>query len=267
MQQNFKNRVVIITGSSMGIGNEMAWQIAKKGGRVVLTGRNPDRLEKAGKELEADGHKVLTVAGDVSKVADCKKLVEETIREFGQIDVLINNAGVSTEGTVEELDGSVIKKIMEVNYLGSVYPTQSALPYLKNSQGSVIFISSVAGIRGIPNYSVYSSSKMALTALAEALRIELANDKIHVGIAYVGFTENDPQKTIYDAKGLIVPQPKRDFIKAEPVEKVAGRIIGIIENKKFKEVFTPLGKLNSVLNKLTPGLVHRVLKRNFYKQQ
>ena len=251
----------------MGIGNQMAWQIAKKGGRVVLTGRNPDRLEKAGKELEEDGHTVLTVAGDVSKVDDCNRLMEETMKEFGQIDVLINNAGVSTEGTVEELDGSVVKKIMEVNYLGSVYPTQSALPFLKNSKGSIIFISSVAGIRGIPNYSVYSSSKMALTALAEALRIELAKDGIHVGIAYVGFTENDPKKTIYDAKGLIVPQPKRDFIKAEPVERVAGRIIGMVENKKFKEVFTPLGKLNAVLNKLTPGLVHRVLQKNFYKQQ
>jgi len=267
MRQNLKNKVVIITGSSMGIGNQMAWQIARKGGRVVLNGRNPDRLEKAGKKLKDDGHQILTVAGDVSKVEDCKKLVEETIKEFGQIDVLINNAGVSTEGTVEELDGSVIKKIMDVNYLGSVYPTQSALPYLKNSQGSVIFISSVAGIRGIPNYSVYSSSKMALTALAEALRIELAKDQVHIGIAYVGFTENDPQKTIYDANGSIVPQPKRDFIKAEPVEKVAGRIIGMIENKTIKQVFTPLGKLNAVLNKITPGLVHRVLKRNFYKQQ
>ena len=101
----------------MGIGNQMAWQIAKKGGRVVLTGRNPDRLEKAGKELEEDGHTVLTVAGDVSKVDDCNRLMEETMKEFGQIDVLINNAGVSTEGTVEELDGSVVKKIMEVNYL------------------------------------------------------------------------------------------------------------------------------------------------------
>jgi len=182
MQNSFKSKVVIITGSSMGIGNQMAWQIAKKGGRIVLTGRNSERLEKAGKELEEDGHEILTVAGDVSKVADCKKLVEETIKRFGQIDVLINNAGVSTEGTVEEMDGNVIKKIMEVNYLGSVYPTQSALPYLKNSQGSVIFISSVAGIRGIPNYSVYSSSKMALTALAESLRIELSKDQIHIGI-------------------------------------------------------------------------------------
>jgi len=89
MQQTFKNKVVIITGSSMGIGNEMAWQIAKKGGRVVLNGRNPDRLKKAGKELKEKGHEVLTIVGDVSKTVDCKKLVEETIKEFGQIDVTI----------------------------------------------------------------------------------------------------------------------------------------------------------------------------------
>lgn len=263
----FENKVVVITGSSMGIGNQMAWQLARQGAHIVLNGRNAARLEKAGAALEAEGFTVMTVAGDVSKEADCQALIAQAVQEFGQVDILINNAGVSTEGMVTELEGSVFKKIMEVNYLGSVFPTQAALPYLKKSKGSVIFISSVAGIRGIPNYAVYSSSKMALTALAEALRIELADDGVHVGIAYVGFTENHPDKTIYDAQGKLVPQPKRDFIKAEPVEKVAARVITMIEKKTFKKVFTPLGKLNSVLNKLTPGLVHQVLKRNFTKQR
>jgi len=267
MSANFENKVVIITGSSMGIGNQMAWQLAQQGAKVVLNGRNPDRLEKAGQALKEKGFTVLTIAGDVSNEEDCQQLIDQTIKAFGKIDVLINNAGVSTEGQVTELEGSVFKKIMEINYLGSVYPTQSALPHLKISKGSVIFISSVAGIRGLPNYSVYSSSKMALTALAEALRIELSEDGVHVGIAYVGFTENHPEKTIYDAQGQKIPQPKRDLIKPEPVEKVAARIINMIERKTFKKVFTPLGKLNSVLNKFTPGLVHHVLKRNFTKQR
>lgn len=259
-----QNKVVIITGSSMGIGKEMARQFLEAGAKVVLNGRNKMRLEKTGADFKADGYEVLCISGDVSNPQDCQTLVDSTIKHFGQIDILINNAGISTEGTVEELDADVFKKVMEVNYLGSVLPTKSALPYIKKTKGSVIFVSSVAGIRGIPKYSVYSSSKMALTALAESLRIELAKDNVHIGIAYVGFTENDPDKTIYDKDGKIIPQPKRNLIKPESVDVVAGRIIGMVKNRTFKKVFTPIGKLNALLNKLTPGIVHSVLKRNYF---
>jgi len=235
--------------------------------RIVLNARNAKRLEQTRVDMEEAGHQVIAISGDVSNPEDCKALVDQTITQFGRIDYLINNAGISTEGSVQELSSDVFKKVMDVNYLGSVYPTQAAIPHLKKSSGSVVFVSSVAGIRGLPNYAVYSSSKMALTALAESLKIELANDGVHIGIAYVGFTRNDPQKTIYDADGNIVPQPKREFIKPEEPEVVARRIIKMIENRTFKKVFTPLGKLNSLLNRLAPGVVHTVLKNNYQKQQ
>ena len=134
------------------------------------------------------------IAGDVSKAEDCHQLIEHTIKTFGQIDVLINNAGISMEGSIEDLAPEVFQKVIEVNYLGSIYPTKAAIPYLKKSKGSIIFMGSAAGIRGIPNHAAYSSSKMSLTAIAEALKIELKKSDIHVGLAYVGFTENDEEK-------------------------------------------------------------------------
>ncbi|MGB0840362.1 MAG: SDR family oxidoreductase, partial [Chitinophagales bacterium] len=213
-----KGKVVIITGSSIGIGRKMAVLMGQKGAKIVLNARNAKRLETTRKALANQGLEVFAVVGDVSKEEDCEQLIKATIAHYGKLDVLVNNAGIAAEGTVEGASPSVFKKVMDVNYLGSVYPTHYALPHLRASKGNVLFISSAAGIHGIPNFAMYSASKMALTALAESLKIELHGTGVHVGIAYVGFTENDSQKTIYDAQGNIVPQPSRDFITPEPVE-------------------------------------------------
>jgi short-subunit dehydrogenase len=263
---NLENKVAIITGSSIGIGRTLAFEMAKRGAKIVLNARNPERLEKAHKGLLDAGFEAIAVAGDVSKMEDCQKLIDSAVKAFGKIDILVNNAGISMEGTVEELAPEVFKKVMDVNYLGTIYPTKAALPYLRKTKGSLMLIGSLAGIRGIPNYSVYSSSKMALTALAESLIIELDGSGIHVGLAYVGFTQNDPEKTIFDKDGKVIEQPKRDFIKAEPPEKVALRIINMIENRRFKQYFTPLGKLNAFMNRFFPFVIEMVLRKNYKSQ-
>ncbi len=262
-----KDKVVLITGSSIGIGRTMAREMLQRGAKVVLNARNAERLRGTYEALRAEGYPVAAVAGDVSQVADCERMVAEAVRAFGRLDVLVNNAGISMEGPVAELRPEVFRKVMEVNYLGSVYPTQAALDQLLANRGSVIFIGSVAGFHGIPKFSVYSSSKTALTALAESLRIELGDRGLHVGIAYVGFTENDPEKTIYNARGEIIAQPKRGFIKAEPPERVAHRVIQMIEKRRFKQVFTPQGQLNAFMVRFFPSLVHFTLRRNFKRQE
>ncbi len=259
----YQNKVAIITGSSLGIGKALAFEMAKRGARIVLNARNPKRLENALKSMQEAGFEAIAVAGDVSKMEDCQKLIDKSVEVFGKIDFLVNNAGISMEGTVEELDAEVFKKVMNVNYLGCVYPTKAALPHLRKTKGSLIFAGSLAGMRGLPKYSVYSSSKMALTALAQSLKIELDGSGVHVGIAYIGFTQNDPEKTIFDKDGKIIAQPKRDFIKTEPPENVALRIIDMIENRTFKQYFTPLGKLNAFMNRFFPFIVESVLKRNY----
>ncbi len=264
--KKLQDKVAIITGSSMGIGKVMAQQMLEQGARVVLNARSQERLQATYEFFKTAGYPVAAIAGDISKTDHCQNLITETINTFGQIDILVNNAGISMEGEVIDVAPEVFQKVMEVNYLGSVFPTKAALPHLKESGGSVIFISSAAGIRGLPRYAVYSSSKMALTALAESMKIELHDSGVHIGIAYVGFTENDEQKTIYDSNGEIIAQPRRNFIKAEPPENVARRIIRMIDKRQYKEVFTPLGKLNAVVNRWAPSLGEMILRKNYFKR-
>jgi|AntRauTorckE5430_2_1112549.scaffolds.fasta_scaffold27116_2 NAD(P)-dependent dehydrogenase (short-subunit alcohol dehydrogenase family) len=265
---HWNNKVVLITGSSIGIGKKLAELLLAKGAQLVLNARNADRLQQTLSAFQAQGFDgLLAVPGDVSVSEDCTRLVQKTIGHFGRLDVVINNAGISAEGDVGELSPQIFRKVTEVNYLGSVFVTQEALPHLRQSQGTVFFVSSIAAIRGVPGHAVYSASKAALKTLAEALRVEEEGHGVHVGIAFVGFTENDPQKAIYDKNGALVSQPVRDFIKQEPVEAVAARIIRMIEKRDSRKVFTLLGKLNSMANRFFPGVAGFVLRRSYHKRK
>lgn len=261
----WKNKVVIITGSSLGIGKNLAEKFAKKGANVVLNARNEQRLQKVANEFLNKGFSISWCSGDVSNYNDCKKIAKHAFDKFGKIDVLINNAGLATMSGVSDMKPEVFKKIIDVNLNGAVFMTKAVLPHILKTKGSIMFIGSVAGIHGIPEYSAYSSSKMALTAIVESLRIELHNTGVHVGIVYVGFTENDPQKTFLNNDGNEVPLPSRSKIKQQPVDKVTSNIIRCIEKRTFKVTFTFLGRLNNILNRVFPQLVHLVLLRSYKK--
>lgn len=262
-----KGKVAIITGSSMGIGKSLALEMAKKGAKVVLNGRNGERLYATHRTLMDQGYDILAVQGDVSNYEDCQLLIEKAVTHYGKIDILVNNAGLAMEGEVESLHPDTLKKVMEVNFLGSVYPTQLALPHIKATQGNILFISSLAGIHGLPNYSAYSASKMALSALAESLKIELSGTGVHVGIAYIGFTQNDPDKTYYNAQGELEVLPKRQNVTIEPVEKVALRLIRKMEKRRFKTVFSNLGVLLSIVQRISPALVEQILMNSYAKRK
>ncbi len=258
----FKDKVAIITGSSMGIGKATALALARQGAKVVLNGRDVKRLENAKQFLQSQGFEVIAVSGDVRSYKDCQTLINETIRQFGKIDILINNAGKSSRGYFESLSPVVLREMMEINFLGCLYPTQCALPYLEITKGSVVFISSVAGIRGLPETSIYCASKMALTSMAESLKVELASKGIHVGIVYVGITKNDPGKTVIDADGSLLELKNRQGNHAQKPEQVAEVIVNHVRKRKFKKILTPLGKLNWIANIVFPRVVDKFLERS-----
>ena len=214
----------------------------------------------------AKGWEVHAVQADVGNLEGCQHIIAETIRHFGRIDLLINNAGVNQRGRLEDTRPEALRLVMDINYLGSLYMTRLALPQLKANQGGVLFISSVAGIHGLPLHGVYSASKMALTALAESLRMELAKMGVYVGIAYVGLTENETGKTIYNGAGEKVPKEDVDIMGLMPIEKVADGIIKMITQQKFKRVFSFLGKLNAILNRISPELVQFILTKAYLKR-
>ena len=261
----FKDKVVIVTGSSGGIGKELARQLLGFGGKVVLNGRNESRLRETQRELSEFGETAIC-AGSVAEEDVCRRLVRTAINCFGKLDVLINNAGVSMEGEIENVSPSVFRNVIETNYLGSVFATQAAIPYLRETKGGVYFVSSAAAISGLPRFSVYSSSKMALRGLAESLRIELAGTGVYVGLGLLGFTENDPRKVILGPNGNTIPQPNRDFIPPQSVELTAKQILSAIERKKSKSVFTGFGKLMAAVQWLAPWLVRSLVSYQYRKR-
>lgn len=263
MKDNFFNgKVAVITGSSMGIGKATALDLAGRGAKVVLNGRNEERLQNTKKLLLDKGYEAIAVQGDVSSYEDCQRLIDETVRQFGKIDILINNAGKSSRGYFEALDPVVFREMMEINFLGCVYPTKAALPYLKQTKGSIIFISSVAGIRGLPETSIYCASKMSLTSIAESLKVELAHVGIHVGIIYVGITKNDPGKTVINADGSQLVLKNRDEASAQTPQQVAQSILKHVRKRRFKKILSLLGKFNFISNILIPRVVDKVLVRS-----
>ena len=197
----------------------------------MLNARNSERLTDTHRRMQLEGINASAYPGDVRDSEVCKELIKYTLHTYGRIDVLINNAGISSQGRVEEMNPDVFKALIDVNLMGAFYMTHFALPSLKLTSGSVLFISSVAGIHGLGNHSAYSCSKMALMALTEALRIELYATNVHVGIAHLGFTENDSRKMILDATGNLIPQPPRNNVQRIASQKMALRLIQMIENR------------------------------------
>ena len=266
--KSFNDKVCVVTGSSMGIGRELANQLLGAGAKVIINGTNASRLQKTLDSLQAHGDysdQVSMCVADVSNIEDSNRLIRHALNRHGRLDVLINNAGLSMEGELEEIQPSVIQRLMDVNLVGPAQTTKVALPLLRETGGSVIFVSSLAGLYGLPSFSPYSCSKMALTSLAESLRNELYGSGVHVGIAYLSFTENDPEKTIYDANGNVVPLPKRTVMRAEPVELVASQILQMVEQRTFKRVFSPMGKLIAFASRYCPSLFGLLVRLRYRK--
>jgi short-subunit dehydrogenase len=261
----YSGKVAVITGSSRGIGKAIAIELASKGAFIVLNGRNSERLQEAEKELQSIHNQILTVCCDVSSTEGSKLLIDLTIERFGKIDILVNNVGVSMRGNVAELNPDVIRTVFESNVLGTVFPTIPAIPYIRETKGSIVFISSLAGIRGLPGLSAYSSSKMALRAFAESIRIEEAKNKIHVGLVYVGMTDIEHNKETIAADGSMRLIASRKDKKVQTMEEVAKAVLKNIQKRKYASVLTPLGKLNAFLQARFPLLVEKIILSNMHK--
>lgn len=257
-RKEFKDKVVIITGSSKGIGRTTAYEFLKLGAKVVINGRNSEKLEETKKTFIEQGYGLIAISGDVSNFNFCKDLIDKTIQEYGQIDYLINNAGLPMRGRFDELNETVIDQVIKSNLFSAAYCTKVALPYIKESKGSIVFISSLAGIRGLPNSSIYCASKMALKGLAQSLKIELAGTGIHIAIIEVGLTENDTDKRIIGKDGKT--QPVKGG-KHHTQLDVANAIIRSIYRKQFIKTLTFAGKLLRIVQWISPGFVHFLLSK------
>ena len=261
-----QNKVVIITGASSGIGKALAYEFSRHGSKVVMGARNIKALEEIAKDINNKGGDVIFAQTDVSVEVDCKNLILTAIDHYGKVDVLINNAGISMRALFEHTEIIVIKKLMDVNFWGAVYCTKYALPHILKQKGSVVAISSIAGIKGLPARSGYSASKSALDGFMEALRVENLKNNLHVLIAYAGFTASNIRNTSLSGTGTQQGESPRDEEKMMTAENVAICVYNAISKRKNKIVLTLQGKLLSAINKFFPDILDKMIYNNLAKE-
>lgn len=263
-----KDKVVIITGASSGIGRACAEAFATKGANIVLAARQYVSLCELGLDLEKRfGVKVLAVQCDVSREEDCEQLIKQTLVAFKAIDILVNNAGISMRALFHEVELSVLKRVMDVNFWGTVYCSKYALPALIASKGTIVGVSSIAGYRGLPGRTGYSASKFAMNGFLESLRVETLQTGLHVMVACPGFTASNIRNKALDTSGKEQGETTMDENKMMSSEEVAANIVGGIVKRKRTLIMTRQGKLAVFMNKFLPAWVDKKVYSLFAKEK
>lgn len=257
-----KNKVVIITGASSGIGKSLAFEFARRGAKIVTASRSG----VSDPELYKISSEILDVRTDVSKQSDCESLIRKAVEKFGRIDILINNAGISMRAIFSEVDLDVIHQLMDTNFWGTVYCTKFAMPYLLESKGSLVGVSSIAGYKGLPGRTGYSASKFAMQGFLEVVRIENLKKGLHVLIACPGFTTSNIRNAALSKDGTSQGETPLNEEKLMPADEVARKIIVAIEKKKDRIILTFQGKMTVLLNKFFPKFMDKMVYGHMAKE-
>jgi short-subunit dehydrogenase len=257
-------KTIVITGASEGIGAEIARQLAARhraGIALVLAARNREALQTVALECEALGCKALCVRTDVGLRPDCENLIADTMAVYGGIDVLINNAGISAQALLQEVPADKLawyEDVMRINHWGSVWCTHAALPHLLRAKGSIVAVSSLAGLVGVPGRTAYSASKFAMTGFFEALRTELKDQGVSVTTAYPGVVLTQIRQHGLNAQGQALGSSGLKEDGAMTVQECARLIIDGFERRQREVVMTGKGKLGRWLKLIAPGLVEKL---------
>ena len=255
-----KDKTIVITGASSGIGEAMARLYAKMGAKVVLGARNEERLSLLVGLIRSEGGEAICVATDVTKEQECRRLIERAVAEYGGVDVMICNAGISMRAAFDEVDTEVLHRVMDVNFWGTVYCAKYALPYLVAAKGSLVGISSVAGLHGLPGRTGYSASKFAITGLLETIRIENAPKGLHVMIACPGYTASNVRYSALLADGTPQGSTPRNESKMMTSEEVARRVAKGIAKRQRLCLMDAQGRATYFVKKFAPSLLDRAFR-------
>lgn len=262
MSAYFKDKVVAVTGGTEGIGKALVENLIAQGAKVATCGRNHDKLYRL--QAQHPSAHLHTMVADVSSENDCRRFMETTIKVFGGIDVLINNAGVSMRALLKEADTEVIKKVMDINFYGTVWCTKYALNSIIERKGTIVGVSSIAGYRGLPGRSGYSASKFAVQGWLEAIKTELMDDGVHVMWVCPGFTTSNIRNAALNKEGASHGETPMDESKMMSAEDCAEHILRAIRKKKRTLVLTFTGKRTVFLQKFFPKLADRLVHKFFF---
>ena len=256
------NKVVVITGASSGIGKALAEKYASEGWNLVLAARRYNNLLELQNKLSSV--EILPVQTDVTNEDDCKNLIEKAIDKFGRIDILINNAGISMRASIEEVEMDVLRRLMDVNYWGTVYCSKYAIPHLVKSKGSLVGVISLGGYVGLPGRTGYSASKFAVRGFLDTIRVEYLKSGLHVMIAAPGFTASDIRKTALTHNGKEQGETPRNENKMMSAEECAGIIYRSIKRRKRRIIVAFIdGRLAVFVSKMWAAIVDRIIYKIF----
>jgi short-subunit dehydrogenase len=263
MTEFFKDKVVAITGGSDGIGKALIELLLPMGAKVATCARNQDKLYDL--QIRHSTLPLHCVVADVSNYNDCSLFITSTIKQFGGIDILINNAGISMRTLLKDSELEVFKKVMDINYFGTVYCTKLALESIIERKGTIVGVSSIAGYRGLPGRSGYSASKFALNGWLEAIRTELMDDGVNVMWVCPGFTKSNIRNAALNGKALSQKESPLNESELMTAQDCAIHILKAIEKRKRTLVLTFKGKQTVFLNKFFPALTDRLTRNFFFK--
>jgi short-subunit dehydrogenase len=263
MTNFFKDKVVVITGGSDGIGKALIDQLIPLGAKIATCGRNQDKLYNL--QVQYSHHLLHAVVADVSRYDDCRNFINSTIETFGGIDILINNAGVSMRALLRDVDIDVIRKVMDINFYGTVYCTKLALESVIENKGTIVGVSSIAGYRGLPGRSGYSASKFAVNGWLEAVRTELIDTGVNVMWVSPGFTTSNIRNASLNPEGLSHGESSMDESAMMSAADCAKHILEAIEHQKRNLVLTFTGKRTVWMNKFFPAWTDKMVHKFFFK--
>ncbi|MEN3040796.1 MAG: SDR family oxidoreductase [Bacteroidia bacterium] len=256
-------RTVWITGASSGIGEALVKRFAQAGWGVVAQARRKERLEVLATEMP---EKVIPFTGDVKDYEACEAAARLAVERFGRLDAVIANAGISHRALVQEVSLSVLREVMEVNFWGAVHAIKAALPYIMQTKGWIVGVSSIAGFRGLPARSGYSASKFALNGFLESLRTELYETGVSVLIVAPGFTRSEIREKALNAEG----HPQRESPLPEerlmPAETVAAAVYRAMLRRRKYLILTAQGHLTVWMNRFAPSWLDRIVFKYFARE-
>jgi short-subunit dehydrogenase len=258
---SFKNKVVIITGASSGIGQALAMQLAGEGAWLALAARNAERLEAVAAACRQRGGKAIPLPTDVADEARCQALIQQSHEAYGRLDMLVNNAGMAVVSKLEDLPNlQLFQQVMDVNFRGAVACTYHALPQLKQSQGRIVNVASLGGLLAIPYNTSYVASKFAMVGFSDALRLELAPAGVSVTVICPYWVVSEFHEHYLNKDG----QPKGPAGRALYTEKMmtadqcATAIIAAARRRQRQVIMRP-GLPALWLKLISPALLDRLL--------
>jgi NAD(P)-dependent dehydrogenase (short-subunit alcohol dehydrogenase family) len=261
-RRDFAGRIVVVTGGGSGLGAAYARRFARAGAKLALLDLDLERAEQLGAELVRGGHECLALRCDVRDENACRAGIAAVLERFGGLDVLVNNAGITHRSAFAETELAVYRRVMDVNFFGSLHCTKAALSALLASRGLVIAVSSIAGVAPLYGRTGYAASKHAVQGFFSSLRSELAPRGVDVLIVCPGFTATGIAAAALGADGSPTAHPQSTVGALATPESVAEAVFRAASAGRSLLVLSAAGKAAFLLSRLWPGLYDRLMARS-----